>query len=426
MHQAIQQQLAGLDSTDAFHDVRQQARTNFEALGGLPTRRSEAYQHTSITDYFTHHLNTTISTTSTQEALSKHNFPHYDLDAYHVVVCNGRLHHKRTKRGGQPPGVHLLTFQEAYQQRQPLFLEHFFRKTPSHTDAFVAMNTAFFEEGIFIHITDQTIVDKPLIIHHYTSLNVDTRITYPRLLVVLGERSQASIVTSWQTSGLINAVTEGILQEGARLTYYTLQTDLGSKHGQVNTAQFQQASRSTLHTYTFTWSGGMIRNNLCSNLEAPYSEAGLYGLYCLRGKQHVDNATAVHHYQAHTRSDELYKGILMEEATGVFNGRICVHPEAQKTDAWQTNNNLVLSDRAALHTKPQLAIEADEVRCTHGATTGQLDEAQLFYLQARGLSRGTAQHLLQQAFASEVLDKVPLTTLRDKLYASLATRTTLC
>ena len=226
------------------------------------------------------------------------------------------------------------------------------------------------------------------------------------------------MITSWQTTGFTNAVAEVILQRSAQMNYYVLQTKMGHQHYQVNTTQCQQAQHSTLNTYTFTWSGALVRNNLSSTIDAPHSEANMYGLYYLRRQQHVDNCTTIDHRKPHTYSNELYKGIMMDKSTGIFNGRIYVRPEAQKTNALQTNNNLVLSNHATLHTKPQLEIWADDVKCSHGATTGRFDAEQLFYLRTRGLQENTAQRLLRQAFASEVIDKIPLATLREQLHSS--------
>jgi Fe-S cluster assembly protein SufD len=417
---ALIQRFEVLDSAHPLHATRQQALQDFKRRG-LPTLKDEAYRYTPITNLFTAHLAADqpirpIATTS--EAIA----PVYylDIDAYHVVLLNGQVSSKHTRWEGHEQFMQVLTFREAYQQQNRAFWAHFSQHAQSKTDAFIALNTTLFEEGLFIQITESTILDKPLVLYHCTASNTHQPVTYPRLLVVAGEHSQASMIISWQTIGFTNAVAEVVLQKNAQMDYYTLQTHLDPQSCQVNAIQCYQAQRSMLNTYTFTCSGAMVRNNLSSMIDASYSETNLYGLYCLHGQQHVDNCTTVDHTKPYTCSNELYKGIMTEESTGVFNGRIYVRPEAQKTNAWQTNNNLVLSSHAALHTKPQLEIWADDVKCSHGATTGQLDEEQLFYLRARGLQEHTARHLLQQAFASEVIEKVPLAALRTYLYNSLA------
>ena len=420
LQQTLLQRLETLDDTHPFYATKQQALRDFKKQG-LPANNDETYKYTPVADFLTTHFNLGRPDASVPVSSNTITSARYhNIDGYHVVLYDGKISSKDTQLEDCKQFVQVLTFQEACRQQQRTFLAHFSQYAQSNSDPFIALNTALFEEGIFIRIADNAILDKPLLLHHYTTSSAYRSMTYPRLLVVVGKNSQASIVTSWQTGGFTNAVAEVVLQEGSQLDYYTLQTELDPQDCQVNTTQCQQARQSTLNTYTFTWSGRLVRNNLNSIINAPYSEHALYGLYCLRKHQHVDNCTVVDHRKPYTTSHELYKGIMTDESTGVFNGKIYVRPEAQKTNAFQTNNNLVLSSRATLHTKPQLEIWADEVKCSHGATAGQLDEEQLFYLRARGVTENKALHMLQQAFADEVIDKVPLAALRTKLQNSLA------
>ena len=421
LEQALIQRFETLDSNHPCYTTRQQAVKEFKQQG-LPTLKDEAYKYTPIARLLATYLDLRKPVTSVQSAPAEVPAVRYHpLDAYHIVLLNGRLSTQHTRLAGHEQFMQVLTFQEAYQQ--PAFLAHFAQHAQGKADPFIALNTALFEEGLFIHLTDHAIVAKPLIIYHFTAGSAHQSMTYPRLLVVAGKHSQASIITSWQTTGFTGAVAEVVVEADARLDYYTLQTQMGQEAYQVHTTQCYQAQQSRMNSYTFTGSGALVRNNLHTMLAAAYSETNMYGLYCLQGQQHVDNFTTVDHRKPHTYSNELYKGIMMDASKGVFNGRIYVRPEAQKTNAWQTNNNLVLSDQATLHTKPQLEIWADDVKCSHGATTGQLDEEQLFYLRTRGLQEGTARSLLRQAFASEVIDKVPLAALQTQLYDSLALQT---
>ena len=421
LEQALIQRFETLDSNDPCYTTRQQAVKEFKQQG-LPTLQDEAYKYTPIASLLATYLDLRKPVTPAQPAPAEVPAVHYhSLDAYHIVLLNGRLSTQHTQLAGHEQFMQVLTFQEADQQ--PAFLAHFAQHAQGKADPFIALNTALFEEGLFIYITDDAIVDKPLIIYHFTAGSAHQPMTYPRLLVVAGKHSQASLITSWQTTGFTGAVAEVVVEADARLDYYTLQTQMGQQAYQVHTTQCYQAQQSTMNTYTFTWSGALVRNNLHTMLAAAYSETNMYGLYCLHGQQHVDNFTTVDHRKPHTHSNELYKGIMMDASTGVFNGRIYVRPEAQKTNAWQTNNNLVLSEQATLHTKPQLEIWADDVKCSHGATTGQLDEEQLFYLRTRGLQEDTARSLLRQAFASEIIDKVSLAALQTQLYDSLALQT---
>ena len=419
LEQALVQRFETLDSTHPCYSTQRKALQDFKQQG-LPTSKDEAYRYTPMASLLTAHLDFSEPATPVQLMPDKATAVYHDIDAYHVVLSNGKLSNKYTQLTGCEQFIQALTFEEAYQQQQRAFLAHFAQHAQSKAHPFTALNTALFEEGLFIHIADHTLLEKPVIIYHCTAESTHQPITYPRLLIVAGKHSVASIITSWQTTGFTNAVAEVVLEKDARLDYYTLQTQLGQQAYQVHTTQGYQAQQSTLNAYTFTWSGALVRNNLHSLLDAAYSETNMYGLYCLHGQQHVDNFTTVAHQKPHTRSHELYKGIMMDASTGVFNGRIYVRPEAQKTQAFQTNNNLVLSEQATLHTKPQLEIWADDVKCSHGATTGQLDEEQIFYLRTRGLQEDTAHSLLQQAFASEIIDKVPLAALRTWLQDSWA------
>ena len=413
----LAQHLGALDSTHPFHATKQQAAAAFQHQG-LPTPRQEAYKYTPLASLLTKHFAHSEPTAPGLAPGPGVAEIYRPLAARHLVLLDGQLSTKHLQpAGGQ---AQILTFQEAYRQQHPAFLAHFARHAQSKADALVALNTALFETGTFIHIPANTSVATPLCLHQHTAASAAHTITHPRLLVVAGQHSQAHIITTWHTTGLANAVAEVALETGARLDYYTLQTAMGPQHVQLNTTQCHQAARSLLNTYTFTWTGALVRNNLNHVINAGHTETNMYGLYCLHGQQHVDNCTTVDHCQPHTTSRELYKGLLRDAATGVFNGRIYVRPAAQKTNALQTNNNLVLSDQATLHTKPQLEIWADDVKCSHGATTGQLDAAQLFYLQTRGLPAAMAGALLRQAFAHEVIDKVPLEALRTVLQTSWA------
>ncbi|MEL6606932.1 MAG: Fe-S cluster assembly protein SufD [Bacteroidota bacterium] len=414
LEQTFIQHFETLGSTASFYTTRQQAIQALQQQG-LPIRKDEAYKYTPITNLLAEHVGR-AQVPAPQQPLSRPVL--HDLPAHHIRLHNGRL----STPPDVPKQVQMMTFQEAYEQKHPAFLAHFAQHAKSTQDSLVALNTAFFEEGLFVYIPEHTVPDKPLIIDHYTTDNPNVlSITHPRLLIVAAPHSQAHVITTWQGVGFTNAVAEVVVEDNARLDYYILQTALAQEAGQIQTTQVHQASNSLFNAYTFTWSGALVRNNLYCMSDASHTETNMYGLYSLQGRQHVDNFTTVDHRQPHTYSNELYKGVMTEKATGVFNGRIYVRPVAQKTNAFQTNNNLVLSDEATLHTKPQLEIWADDVKCSHGATTGRLDAEQLFYLRARGIPYDTACALLRQAFVSEVIDKVPLDTLKTWLQDSWTT-----
>lgn len=431
---ANQIQIAKDNHFQAMHQVhacyaaKQKAWQYFSELG-LPTPKTEQYKYTPITNKLADafDLSQPIATSQlTKEAITACLDPM--PDAYQLVLLNGQLSSTYSNLGHAKLLFEVLTFTEAFQQQHPLFIQHFAQYEPAQAEVFAALNTVLFEEGIFIHIADQAILDKPLFIYHITDSSYTQGLAYPRILIQAGKNSQASLVASWHAIGaypsFTNAVTEICLNQDAQLTYYHLQTKDLDQAYQVHATHCYQASKSILNHYSFTLDGLFVRNNLQVHSNASHSETNMYGIYCLDKQQHVDNHTIVDHKQPNTQSSELYRGILAGQASGVFNGKIYVRAQAQQTNAFQANNNLLVSDQATIHTKPQLEIWADDVKCSHGATTGQLDEAQLFYLQARGIPTNMARYMLLNAFASEVIQQVPLLSLKQYLQTALTAKLT--
>ncbi len=216
------------------------------------------------------------------------------------------------------------------------------------------------------------------------------------------------------TNHFSNLVTEAVVLENSELNFYSIQNDTGNRY-QYNLTQFHQSNFSRINTFTFTLSGKLIRNNLQLSLDGEGIESHMYGLYLLNNDTLADNHTVVDHKKANSFSNELYKGIMDGNSKGVFNGKIYVRPNAQKTNAFQANRNILLTDKATVNTKPQLEIWADDVKCSHGCTTGQLDEEALFYLQTRGISKETARAMMLYAFAGEILDNVKHAELKTYL-----------
>jgi Fe-S cluster assembly protein SufD len=420
---AQNQHFSAIDKIHPCYIAKQKAWQHFQQLG-LPTSKNEAYKYTSIAARLANTFDLSQPATTsklTQTAITA--YLSLDLDAYQVVLINGKLSKAHSKLSNSEKLLQVLTFTEAYQQQHPSFIQYGNQYDPAKFDALAALNTTLFEEGVLIHIVDQTILDKPLLIYHITDSTDIQALAYPRVLITAGKNTQASVVCSWHAIGdhpnFTNAVTEIRLSPDARLDYYNLQTQDLDQAYQVHSTHCYQETRSTLNHYSFTWDGLLIRNNPYFTIQASHTETNMYGLYCLDKQQHVDNHTTVDHQQPHTQSNELYKGIIGGEATGVFNGKIYVQADAQKTNAFQANNNLLISDHATIYTKPQLEIWADDVKCSHGATVGQLDEAQLFYLQARGIPIHEARYMLLNAFARDVIEKVPLASLKQYLYFTL-------
>jgi Fe-S cluster assembly protein SufD len=241
-------------------------------------------------------------------------------------------------------------------------------------------------------------------------------LSQPRTLIYVAANAEVKLVEEEVTIGtsdsFINKVSEIVVEENAQVSIYKIQNE-DSHSSCVKTTHVRQLGVSKVNSVTITLNGGVIRNNLNFILEAPGCESNMYGLYCVKGNTHVDNHTIVDNQQPHSLSNELYKGIIDENATGVFNGKIFVRQDAQKTNAYQSNKNVLLSDTATVNTKPQLEIFADDVKCSHGCTIGRLDDEALFYLQARGIGEKAAKALLLHAFAVEILDKIELEPIRQ-------------
>jgi Fe-S cluster assembly protein SufD len=325
--------------------------------------------------------------------------------------------------------------------------------------AFVALNTALMEDGAFVHIPRGVVVEEPIHLLFIGTAGADPMVSHPRNLIVAEENSQATVIESYvggqvfgcsgvQVFGsdkdapafdvagpehlntrtpehpipyFTNAVTEIIAAENAVLDHYKVQRESEAAF-HVATLQVQQGRSSNFTSHSISVGGALVRNDIRVVLDGPGGEATLNGLYIVNGRQHVDHHTVIDHAKPHCNSHELYKGILDGHATAVFNGKIYVRPDAQKTDAKQTNQNLLLSRDAVIDTKPQLEIFADDVRCTHGATVGRLDEDALFYLRSRGIGLAEARSLLTYAFASDVLARIKVEPLRTQLEELLFAR----
>ena len=279
-------------------------------------------------------------------------------------------------------------------------------------NAFVALNSAFLQEVVVIQVPRGVIVEKPIRID-YTA--ADGTHVAPRALIVVGADAHCTIVESYSGTGryFTNAVTEMVVGDRAVVDHYKVQREDTSAY-HVATLAAQLGRSANFSTHSISLGGSLVRNDVNVVLSEG-TDATVNGLYIVNGTQHVDNHTSIDHAKPHGTSHELYKGILDDKSGAVFNGRIIVRKDAQKTDSKQTNKNLVLSDDAVIDTKPELQIHADDVRCTHGATIGQLDAESLFYLQSRGIGKQQARSLLTYAFAQDVIDRIQVPDLREQL-----------
>ena len=397
------------NGSSVLTSVEQNAFDAFNKMG-IPTVKNEEWKYTRISSAFIKEYamsanEQTISFTSSD--LDAVRLPGHEA-ANELVFVNGifvaSLSTIRSK------ALLIQSLDEATKgEHKSLVLEQLGHSSKYIKDGIHALNTAFVAEGVFVYVKRGQIVEHPVYIYNITDARSANILSQPRSLVYVGENAQIEIAETYVTVGLsesfTNQVMEFVVEKDAIVGYYKIQNDLASSN-QVSTTHFRQMGKSVVTAVTISLNGGIVRNNLNMAMEAEYSEANLYGLYFLRGNTHVDNHTIVDNTKPHLLSNELYKGIVDDNATAIFNGKIFVQPDAQKINAFQSNKNILLSDNATVNTKPQLEIYADDVKCSHGCTVGQLDEEALFYLRSRGVSEKAAKSLLVHAFAIDILEHI--------------------
>jgi Fe-S cluster assembly protein SufD len=344
-------------------------------------------------------------------------FTYHDLPSRMLVFVDGRLHPELSSPG-KNDGAKVLDLAAAIQAEADVLQQHLGRYARYDDNAFAALNTSLIDDGAVILIGAKQEIAEPIFLLFVSTGKVAGVVTNPRILVVAQERSSAVVIEKYVTLGdephFTNAVTELVLAEGARLEHCKIQDEsVNAFH--VATIQVYQKRDSNLLTHSISLGAAIARNNVTPVLDAEGCECTMNGLYLGHGTQLIDHHTAIHHAKPHCNSHEFYHGILDGKSQGVFNGKIFVRPDAQKTDAKQTNRNLLLSDEASINTKPQLEIFADDVKCTHGATVGQLEEEHIFYLRARGIGLEQARRMLVHAFASDIVNRISIEAIRNEL-----------
>ncbi len=409
----------------AMRSRRKEAIERFRALG-LPSKKLEFWKYTDVGralrrgDY-----RPALGEEAPDLARSEvAPFLIPGLVAHLAVTVNGRFDAELSALDELPEGAVVTSLAEAGARHAGVFEQHYGRYAGYEEQALTALNTAFARDGVFVYVPKGTALDKPIFLLHLVQAE-EGRLLQPRHLFVAEEGAHARIVERQAVlSGakvFVNGVTEVFTGERAHVDHYRIQ-DEGATTSQVQTLHAHQARESVFDTLTVTLSGGLVRNNLIAVPAAEHCETHLYGFYLGSEAMHVDNHTIVEHAAPDCFSSELYKGILGGRSTGVFNGRVHVHPDAQRINAYQSNKSIVLTDTANIYSKPELEIYADDVQCSHGSTTGQLDEEALFYLRSRGLSKDRARSVLLRAFAGDVLAKVKIDALRAWLDERVAGR----
>ena len=406
-------QLQATDAKSGLQAIRKKAFDSFNRLG-IPVKHEE-WKYTRISPLFNKEYKLSQEATSVSwKEVEEVRLPGFE-QATELVFVNGTFSFPlSTVRSNQ---ILIMPLEEATKSEyREIVSKHLGHSSKYQKDGINALNTAFVQDGVFIFAKKGQIVEQPIYIYNITDSRSGNVLSQPRSLVFVSENAQVQIVESYTTLGLdesfTNQVLEIIVDKDARLEYYKIQND--SAHtNQVSTTHIRQIAKSYTHTVTISLNGGIIRNNLNLVLDAEYCEGHLYGLYLQKGQTHVDNHTVVDNVKPNCFSNELYKGIIDGKATGVFNGKIFVQPQAQKTNAYQSNKNILLSDDASVNAKPQLEIFADDVKCSHGCTVGRLNEEGLFYLQSRGIPSNIARSLLLHAFATDVLEHIRPEPIRE-------------
>jgi len=412
------------NGTSGLNTIRQKAFNDLNEMG-IPTSRHEEWKYTRIGGVFNKEFQIPFGPASSISSidLDTLRLPGHE-QANELVFINGLFSFSLSSI--RSAGLVVLSLEEAIgNEYKEIVSKHLGHSSSYHKDGINALNAAFLHGSVFIHVKRNYALEQPIYIYNVIDGRSSNIFAQPRSLVHVDECAQVQLVETYATVGtgesFTNQVMEIVVEQGAVLEYYKLQNDK-SHTNQVSTTHIRQVGKSHTHTVTISLNGGIVRNNLNVILEADHCEAHLYGLYFHQGESHIDNHTVVDNVKPNCLSNELYKGILNDSATGVFNGKIFVRQQAQKTNAYQSNKNVLLSDGSSVNTKPQLEIFADDVKCSHGCTVGKLNEEGLFYLRSRGISEKTARSLLLQAFAMDILEHVKLEPIRKHIDRLVAER----
>ena len=400
---------------------RRVAALDYLKTHGFPTRRTEQWKYTDVSPI------TRRNFTLGQSAAVKIDETFVDslrfsrLDCHELVFINGHFSAVLSRNLSLPQGVTAQSLQSVGTD-DAFLLESYFTNEKIK-NAFTALNTAFHNDGVLIHVPDDTEVAAPIHIIYVTNQARKTLISHPRNLILLGRHGSVNIIETFagipDAEYFTNGHTGILAQTGARLDYYKIQQE-SQRAYHISNTRIRQEADSRIDCHALSLGGKLARCDIDIELNEPGAEVNLNGLYLTNDRQHTDNHTLIEHKQPHTVSNEHFRGIMDGNSRAVFNGKVIVHKQAQKTEAHQSNANLLLSNNAEVDTKPELEIYADDVKCSHGATVGQLDENMLFYLRSRAMDQHTARSLLTYAFADEVIQDIKFPEIRQRLEHSIA------
>ena len=420
----------GKDAPAWARSLRLSAITRFEELG-FPTTKNEDWHFTSVSPIAERDFEPLTGRRATGGVTAEQLAPFsFRATNWHTLVfVNGRFDASLSGVAGLPDGVTVLPLARAYDELPLLVEQNIGRIASIDAHTFTALNTAFINDGAVVHVERDVELTRPIHLLYVSDAGASNGIAQPRNLIVLEQFAKATVIESYvaldsaRAAYFTNAVTEATIADGATLTHLKLQREAEQAY-HVGTFDVRQGRDSHLVSFSFATGAALSRTNVYTELRGEGCGATLNGLYLGSGEQHIDHQTRIEHIAPNCYSRELYKGILDGSAHGVFNGKVFVHPAAQKTDGKQTNNTLLLSEKAQIDTKPQLEIFADDVKCTHGATVGRLDDNSLFYMKSRGINATTARELLTYAFAADVLETIELAEVKEGLEEAVLRRYT--
>ncbi len=387
------------------------------AVTGFPTLKEEEWKYTNVAPIIKNGFYPAYAINENninKKELEKNFF--CGLECHRLVFINGLYSKELSKVNSLPKGAVVASLRDAIKTNPELVKKYI--TLPEKANAFTLLNNAYNLDGLFVYLPKGSIVETPVQVLFINGNGEENVLSSPRNIIAAEENSSVNLVFSYLGAGsksyFTNVITDVHLGENASVSVYKIQNENDNSY-HIEKADVIQGASSRFNHYSVSFGGSIVRNDINSSLEGENGECHYYGLYLANGNRHIDNHTFVDHASPNCLSNELYKGILDDEARGVFNGKIVVRPDAQKTNAYQTNRNILLTDEAKIHTKPQLEIFADDVKCSHGATVGRLDETAYFYIRSRGVPAEMAKSMLIRAFANDVIESVKIPELKEQL-----------
>ena len=404
------------------HDIRSEAIKNFESIG-FPNKKLENWKYTSLKNLLKNDFVVLPEINNLLEFKDIKKYLIDDIDSYKIIFVDGKYSSHLSDTTHEGMDICILSAALS-QSKYELLVENYFNKI-ANDDGITSLNTAFSSEGAFIHIPKNKFVDKPIQIIHFSTGNESSLMFQPRNLIIVDENSQVQIIERHQSLSenkvFTNSVTEIYADKKSIIDYYKIQND-NLEASLIDNTYVDQQRNSSFTMHTFSFGNELVRNNLNISQNDQFIETTIKGVTIIGDKQHVDHNTLINHNKPNCNSHQDYKGIYDDKSTGVFNGQVMVKKVAQKTNAFQSNNNVLLSDQATINAKPQLEIYADDVKCSHGCTVGQLDKNALFYLKSRGIPEKEATALLMYGFANNILESVKIPEIKTRINHIIANK----